>query len=72
MPPLRRSQDERSEETRAALHRATIRLLLERGYSRFTTSDAAAAAGVSRGALTPTSPTRRISSSVRWRVTSSP
>ncbi len=53
MPPrLRRSQDERSEETRAALHRATIRLLLERGYSRFTTSDAAAAAGVSRGALT--------------------
>ena len=48
----RRSQDQRSEETRAALHRATIRLLLERGYSRFTTSDAAAAAGVSRGALT--------------------
>ncbi len=48
----RRRQDERSEETRAALHRATIRLLLERGYSRFTTSDAAAAAGVSRGALT--------------------
>ena len=53
MPPRpRRSQDERSDETRAALHRATIRLLLERGYSRFTTSDAAAAAGVSRGALT--------------------
>ena len=52
MPARRRTQDERSEETRLALHRATIRLLLERGYSRFTTSDAAAAAGVSRGALT--------------------
>ncbi len=48
----RRTQDERSEETRLALHRATIRLLLERGYSRFTTADAAAMAGVSRGALT--------------------
>ncbi len=48
----RRSQDERSETTRLTLYRATIRLLLERGYSRFTTSDAAAAAGVSRGALT--------------------
>ena len=48
----RRSQDERSDETRTALHRATIRLLLDRGYSRFTTADAAAAAGVSRGALT--------------------
>lgn len=51
-PRPRRTQDERSEETRLALHRATIRLLLERGYSRFTTADAAAAAGVSRGALT--------------------
>lgn len=52
MPPTRRTQDERSEETRLALFRATIRLLLERGYSRFTTAEAAAAAGVSRGALT--------------------
>ena len=51
-PRPRRTQDERSEETRLALHRATIRLLLERGYTRFTTADAAAAAGVSRGALT--------------------
>lgn len=48
----RRTQDERSEDTRLALQRATIRLLLERGYSRFTTADAATAAGVSRGALT--------------------
>lgn len=48
----RRTQDERSEDTRLALQQATLRLLLERGYSRFTTADAAAAAGVSRGALT--------------------
>jgi AcrR family transcriptional regulator len=50
--PPRRTQEERSEETKRALQEATIRLLQEKGYSRFTTLDAARAVGVSRGALT--------------------
>lgn len=49
---VRRTQEERAAETRLRLLDATITLLLERGYSRITTTDIAAAAGVSRGALT--------------------
>ncbi|WP_114948367.1 TetR/AcrR family transcriptional regulator [Microvirga calopogonii] len=49
---VRRTQEERAAETRLRLLDATITLLLERGYSRTTTTDIAAAAGVSRGALT--------------------
>jgi AcrR family transcriptional regulator len=48
----RRTQEERTAETRRRLLDATITLLLERGYSRLTTTDIAGAAGVSRGALT--------------------
>jgi AcrR family transcriptional regulator len=50
--PIRRRQEARSEETRGRLLRATIALLLERGYSRLTTPEIARVAGVSRGALT--------------------
>jgi AcrR family transcriptional regulator len=49
---VRRTQEERATETRLRLLDATSTLLLERGYSRITTADIAAAAGVSRGALT--------------------
>lgn len=49
---VRRTQEERTAETRLRLLEATITLLLERGYSRLTTTDIASLAGVSRGALT--------------------
>jgi AcrR family transcriptional regulator len=47
----RRTQEERSAETRARLIDATLALLVERGYALATTADIAARAGVSRGAL---------------------
>lgn len=47
----RRSQAERSAETRAKLIEAAIGLIGERGYGPVTTGQIAAAAGVSRGAL---------------------
>lgn len=46
----RRSQAERRAETQARLLEACIALLKTKGYSRFRTADAAALAGVSRGA----------------------
>ncbi|EQB09541.1 hypothetical protein L284_19580 [Novosphingobium lindaniclasticum LE124] len=48
----RRSQSERRAETRARLLDASIRLLQEKGFSRFRIGDAAALAGVSRGGQT--------------------
>jgi AcrR family transcriptional regulator len=48
----RRSQEARSEDTQRRLLEATVALLLERGYTRLTTSDIARRAGLSRGALT--------------------
>lgn len=48
---IRRSQEERSTQTRAKLMDATLELLNGRGYSRTTTADIADLAGVSRGAL---------------------
>lgn len=55
MPPSaekqRRTQEERSTETRARLVEATLDLLVERGYALATTADIAARAGVTRGAL---------------------
>ena len=48
--PKRRTQEERSAETRKRLLDATIDLLIERGYSRLTTADIAKRAGVSNGA----------------------
>lgn len=55
MPPSadkqRRTQEERSTETRARLIDATLDLLVERGYALATTSEIAGRAGVTRGAL---------------------
>lgn len=54
MPPKskrpRRTQEERSEETKGRLIQATIELLIERGYARLTVADIARRAGVSNGA----------------------
>ncbi len=51
-PARRRTQEERREDTRLRLLRATIDLLRDHGFSRLTTPDIARRAGVSRGALT--------------------
>lgn len=45
----RRTQEERRENTRSRLLSATLKVLLEKGYSGFRTGDAATVAGVSRG-----------------------
>jgi AcrR family transcriptional regulator len=50
MPKLRRTQEERSASTRAALLEATIECLSELGYARTTTVEIVRRAGVSRGA----------------------
>ena len=47
----RRTQEERSAETRARLIDATLDLLVDRGYALATTTDIAKRAGVTRGAL---------------------
>lgn len=49
-PHRRRTQEERSTKTRQRLIRATIDLLIERGYARLTTADIAKRACVSSGA----------------------
>jgi AcrR family transcriptional regulator len=49
---MAKTQDERSAGTRRAINDATIRSLIEHGYSATTTSAVCAGAGVSRGALT--------------------
>lgn len=54
----RRTQKQRSEETRGRLIEATIALLAERGYSRLTTADIAKRAGVSNGARVHHFPTK--------------
>lgn len=48
--PPRRTQAERSAETRAALLRAAVSSLVEVGYAHTTTAEVAKRAGVSRGA----------------------
>lgn len=53
MPPKkRRSQQERSTETRQRLLDAAVTLMHDHGLAATSTTDIAAAAGVSRGALT--------------------
>ena len=51
LPRNRRSQAERTEETRAALIEAAIGVLNERGYNAATTAVIADEAGVSRGSI---------------------
>jgi AcrR family transcriptional regulator len=50
--PVRRTQAERRAGTRAAVLRATVDCLVERGYAGTTTQEVQDRAGVSRGALT--------------------
>jgi AcrR family transcriptional regulator len=49
-PERRRTQQERSRDTREKLLRATIEVLAERGYAGLTTAQVEAKAGVSSGA----------------------
>jgi AcrR family transcriptional regulator len=51
-PNVRRTQVERSEETRRRILDAAVDLLAQKGYAGFRTADVAKAAGVSRGAQT--------------------
>jgi AcrR family transcriptional regulator len=46
----RRTQEERRHETRNAVLKAAMKILVEDGYEKFTTTRVAKAAGVSRGA----------------------
>lgn len=57
-PRRRRTQEERSQETRGRLLRATLDLLIERGYARLTVADIATRAGVSNGARVHHFPTK--------------
>jgi AcrR family transcriptional regulator len=50
-PSVRRTQEERSTTTRAALTEAAIELLIERGWAAVTAVDVCVRAGVSRGAF---------------------
>ena len=49
-PKMRRTQAERSQETRARILEAAVELMRKRGYAQFRIADVARAAGVSRGA----------------------
>jgi AcrR family transcriptional regulator len=51
MSKQRRTQEERSEATRAALLAAARELFVERGYTNVSTNEIVAMAGVTRGAL---------------------
>ena len=46
----RRTQAERSEETRTRILKAAANLIRKRGYARFRTAEVAEEAGLSRGA----------------------
>jgi AcrR family transcriptional regulator len=57
-PARRRTQAERSEQTRTRILKASADLIRTRGYARFRTADVAAAAGLSRGAQLHHFPTK--------------
>ena len=57
-PPVRRTQAERSEDTRRRILDAAVTLLGERGDAGLRTTDVALAAGVSKGARTHHFPSR--------------
>ncbi len=50
--PRKRTQSERSEDTRKAIFEATINLLYKTGFNKTSTPEIARKAGLSRGALT--------------------
>jgi len=52
VPKVRRTQAERTEETRRRILDASVDLLASKGYAAFRTADVAEVAGVSRGAQT--------------------
>ncbi len=54
----RRTQAERSEETRARILKAASHLIRKRGYARFRTAEVSAEAGLSRGAQLHHFPTK--------------
>ena len=56
--PRRRTQAERSEETRTRILKAAASLIRKRGYARFRTAEVAEAAGLSRGAQLHHFPTK--------------
>jgi AcrR family transcriptional regulator len=58
MPPVRRTQEERSTATKARLLDATLACLIDLGYARTTTTEVCDRAGVSRGAQLHHYPTR--------------
>lgn len=58
LPRARRTQEERSAETRARLLDATLECLIDVGYARTTTTMIADRAGVSRGAQVHHFPTK--------------
>src|SRR6202453_459018 len=54
----RRTQAERSEETRTRILKAAANLIRKRGYARFRTAEVAEEAGLSRGAQLHHFPTK--------------
>src|ERR1700729_2230886 len=54
----RRTQAERSEETRTRILKAAANLIRKRGYARFRTAEVAKEAGLSRGAQLHHFPTK--------------
>jgi AcrR family transcriptional regulator len=56
--PRRRTQAERSEETRTRILKAASNLIRKRGYARFRTAEVSAEAGLSRGAQLHHFPTK--------------
>ena len=58
LPRTRRTQEERSAETRARLLDATVESLIEVGYAHTTTTAVCARAGLSRGAQLHHFPTK--------------
>jgi AcrR family transcriptional regulator len=57
-PPRRRTQAERTAETRLRILKAAANLIRRRGYARFRTAEVATEAGVSRGAQLHHFPTK--------------
>jgi AcrR family transcriptional regulator len=57
-PPARRTQAERTAQTRAALLDAAVEVLADRGYAHASTTEIANRAGVSRGAQLHHFPTK--------------